>query len=515
MISGIFPKYALAVLAAAVSLIWLALVCLLAERFNVPSADGIMYSLPFAGFKGFANFGIPFLRNFEGYGEAWGHNWPGSMWIKAAFYSAVPYSRMTDVGLASAFQLLTAFACGIYLRRATASLWPSVAAFVILLSDRILLLSVAGNRPEAFAVALVVVLFLCVSTGRDCEGFRFHAAIACAFLCASLHPYSLVLSAVIIGGALHRARRRNGSLGLRDGGLPLAFILGCGSMAAWFLMSPAALAQFTANLALQNSFYQSWNAVFQGLGNYRLGAGHLLWFVAATAGIGRCLARLRHPPAPKDHAVAFWETMAVVLFFTVILLHTATRCENFHYLAFGAPFAVIIVISAAVGISKTGVVPAWVAVGAVVAIMVPHAVILPHRLLQFQRAGFPDLGTEYASVLGEIDPRRAVYIPHSLWPAATLEKDRDIRWFTFPVASSAATRKRYEAAAYADAKPGDILIIENGGAAQEDRFGVYPTFAILPPDPRVWRHVEDQKKIFPGSVPWGIDLSIYEYRDDP
>jgi hypothetical protein len=155
----------------------------------------------------------------------------------------------------------------------------------------------------------------------------------------------------------------------------------------------------------------------------------------------------------------------------------------------------------------------WIPAVSIASITLLHASILPHRLLQFWKAGMPDMHQTYSNVLRALPPGSTVFIPHSLWPAATEDNAHNIRWFTFPIASRKEVRENYEHLAYANVKPGDILVIENSGAGKPDRFGLYPTFKTTPPDPAHWRHLRTHRQIFAGAIPWGIDLSIYEFTE--
>lgn len=509
----ISTKAALAT-SAAISLLWLVASCLLAERFNVPSGDGILYSLPLAAAKHPFDLGIPFLNDFDGYGSSWGHHWPGAMWLRGLIFFALPYSRMADVAVLAMFQLLAAATASCLVWATTRKLWPAAATLILILSDRLLLLACAGNRFESIPVAVVLLLFANSAAGLDRRhaGWRWLMRTL-AFLCPTLHPYGLVTGAMILGYDCLAARRQGTSpreCGLRMG----AFVLGCVAVAAWFGTQPDALRQFAANLALQKSFYQDWNSVIHGLGNYRAGGGLALW---GTGVVAACLLAAGWPALKNGSFVPpgpAWRFLAPTLFASVIAIHTLTRCENFHYLAFGSPFAVMMAGVAAARIpAGTRAVFRWIPAAALSAITAMHGILLPYRILQFKQAGMPDLGAELSAVLRQVPANRTIYIPSLFWPVAIHDRTHEIRWSTFPVASPRQVRERYEREAYAAAKPGDTLIIDNAGARQPDRFGVHPTFAQLPPDPSKWARVADRKLLFPGSIPWGLDLSVYEFRE--
>ena len=221
-------RKAIIAIGAAISVIWLVLVCQLAQRFNIPSGDGILYSLPLAVARHPLDLGIPYLNNFDGYGSSWGHHWPGAMWLKGVVFMALPYSRIADVAVLSLFQWLAAATAGWLVWRATGNMWSAAAAVILLLSDRLLLQACFGNRFESIAVAVVLLLFANSVTGFGNRG-ALSRAFTCllAFLCPTLHPYALVMGALILG---HDWLYRNGPHGATPSDCAAragAFVLGC------------------------------------------------------------------------------------------------------------------------------------------------------------------------------------------------------------------------------------------------------------------------------------------------
>lgn len=495
---------------------WLALVAVLASRFSLPSADAILYSLPLAAARHPFDLGIPFLDGFNNYGSTWGHHWPGSMWVKGLIFSVLPYSRMADVIVLSLFQLLLATVAAGAVRTTTSNRWLAAGVWILLLSDRLLLFTCAWNRFEPIAVAAILVWFnLAFIQARPLGLTGIWSARVAAFLSPTLHPYAVVLGAMIAAFDLLQCRRQD--LPIKESAIRLGcFLLGGAAAASWFVLQPEALRQFAANVSLQKSFYQSWGTVLSGLGNYRLGGGLFLWGVALVAGISLALGLVRIPST--DLRSAAFRYLAPALFIAVIAIHTLIHCENYAYLTFGTPFAAMIVAVFAWSVySKTraggtiGKLARALPSAVFVLALLLHAIILPYRILQFVQAGCPDLQNEIASVLRDLPRDKVVYIPHLMWAAAAQEQDRPIRWFTFPVASTPTVRKDYESAAYSQAKPGDFLIVDNFDAASIDRFGTHPTFPVLPPDPQRWSPFASKKLLLPGSVPWGIDLTIYQF----
>lgn len=131
--------------------------------------------------------------------------------------------------------------------------------------------------------------------------------------------------------------------------------------------------------------------------------------------------------------------------------------------------------------------------------------------MQFWKDGMPDLSQAYLDIPPSVPPEKKRVHSPSLVGCGEREKNRGKRWFTFPIASQRRVREHYARQAYANARPVDILIIENGGARQPDKYGIYPTFAITPPDPGSWRHLRNHKRIFGADSPRGIDLSPHAF----
>lgn len=497
------------------SALWLLISCVLAERFNIPSADGVMYSLPLAKARSFFVFGVPFLDNFDGYGAAWGHQWPGSMWLKSLVFHLVPYSRTADVALLSVFQLLAALSASFVVWKATLKWWASAATLTLIVSDRLLVLSCAGNRFESIAVSVVILLF--VNSARDPDqkhmGWRW-LSFGLAFICPTLHPYALGMGAIIIGYDCITEGLQKHSSSRESLWLLFAFGCGCAAMVASFITQPEALKQFTTNLALQKTFYQNWNGVIEGLKqNYRIGGGIVLWGAGLLAS-GMFIFGWPSTKRPNAERISTaWRFLAPTLFIAVLIVHTVTRCVNFTYLAFGSPFAVMMIcVTAARMYDSCRSCIRWVPITVVLTITAMHGLLIPYRIFQFKQAAHPNVHAELAAILSEIPQENTIYIPHLFWATAIQDTSHKIRWSSFPIASSRITRERYELSAYAGAKPGDTLIIDNSAAREIDRFGVHPTFKQLPPDPSKWLWVKNREMLFPGSIPWGMDLSIYKFR---
>jgi hypothetical protein len=504
----------LAGLVAFLSLAWLGLNAFLAARFSLASGDSMMYSLPLAFARHPFDLGIPFLGDFDGFGSAWGHQWPGAMWLRGLIFTVLPFDRVIDQAVLLVFQWLVAMLSAWCVLTAGAGRLAAALTAVMLLSDRLMLQACAGNRFETVAIAAVMLLFCSLQAGERGRAWRWAGRVG-ALLCPLMHPYALGLGGLmIVAGLIPAWRRACGSrrepwvrAGCFAGGLLL--------FALWLAIDGESRQQLRDNLALQKSFYVNRNAVIGALTNYRLGGGFLLWGGALLAAIALGVTkpdRLAHgcklPWTARLLAPALWLAVAGV--------HTLSRCENFTYLAFGSPFAMI-VVATAVGrwAAQADFRGRCLAIGLLVGLTCLHAAIFPFRLLQFHRAGYPDLAREVEEILERVPAGRRVLIPHVLWPAAVEDRDHEVRWWTFAVASPRATRERYEERAYGDLRAGDVLVVDHGSAGGVDKFGLMPTFPLMPPDPAKWRLVWEKKMLFPGAASWGLDLSGYEFREQP
>ena len=488
---------------ALVSLGWLAFNAVMAVRFSFASGDSVIYGLPLALARHPFDLGLPFIGDFEGYGSHWGHQWPGGMWLRGLLFQVLPYSRAADVIVLHLFLWLAALLTHRVVRAVTGLNWPAWLAAALVLSDRNLLLAAAAQRFEPMALACVMVLVADAAGAARGRGWRALSVVA-AFLCPLLHPYALVLGALLLGIGLVTTpgnwRERIAAMAGRG----FAFAAGCVAWVLWFALQPEAWHQFLENMALQGSFYRNWNTVMAGLTNYRLGGGFVLWGLALVAAL-RLAVDARRKPAER--------LVLPALFLAVIGLHTATRCENYHYLTLGsAPAAALAAILAAEISRRWTDVRRWLPAAGLAALLAVHAVIFPYRLLQFQRAGRPDLAAELEGVLAAIPEGRRVFIPPVAWPAAAADRRHEIRFWTFPVVSKRETRARYEAAAYAAGKPGDFLVVDRFAASMPDPFGMLPVMPMTPPAEDRWQRVAGHRRMFQGAVPWGLDLEVYERK---
>src|SRR5690349_11059955 len=105
------PGYLLA-LYGLFSLVWLVLNTLVIARFRLPDSDSIMYGLPLAFSKGPFSLHTPMIGDFPPYSVAWGHHWPGAMWVRSVIFSVLPFERWADIALLLLFVWIAATLVG-------------------------------------------------------------------------------------------------------------------------------------------------------------------------------------------------------------------------------------------------------------------------------------------------------------------------------------------------------------------------------------------------------------------
>jgi hypothetical protein len=278
------------------------------------------------------------------------------------------------------------------------------------------------------------------------------------------------------------------------------------------LLQPEAWEQYSRNVELQKSFSKHFNVVWQGLTAYRFQSGHLLWIMAVVASAGMLSGRPRSLFSLARFSLLRLALPGLVL--GIIFLHTVTRCNNHTYLTLGDVAVGSVIAIYACALLRSPLRAAGMVLGAgLIFLSLLWGTVTPYRVLQYARAGFPDLEKVADDILRAAPVGTKVYIPPPLWDsAARLGLDHEYRLWTFAVASSRERRARYEQGAYRDLNPGDVLIVDRLATRNGDVWGILPTEKVLPPDPRHWVQVKKIKRLFPGmDVDFGYDFEIFEY----
>ncbi len=479
--------------------LWASVNVLLATRFGFVSIDSVIYGLPLANARHVFDLGIPFLQNYTELGGSWGHQWPGSMWLKACFFLLVPYHVAWDFTLLYLAQAVAGALLGWMIWKVTRSAWLAWIAALFVLSDRVLLLCGAGQRPETIAILAVALLLFAARILVDKH--KWWTAVIVAFAVIS-HPVVMIVAIALVFYWCWRApfvleANRNTTIALLVG-------LGAGLFIfiSWLMFDLGARQQFWTNLQLQKSFYQHWNGVWTGLSNYRFGGGYVLWLLAlgSTCHFLYRLLRGRIEPTSINRL----HESLIVAWLIFLVVHTCSKCENFSYLSIGSFFAIGVVVL------ESHIIRQRCAVVALSCLALMHVVILPYRCVQYFRSGMPDYSQHLRQWVEGLPERQRVFFPHVLWPVALTQHQREWLWWTLPIASAQDGHRGYEKMAYARLRVGDLLIVDESMMAGEDKFGLQPQFPVIPPDVSRWRLIADFRSSVAGREDWGLHLRAYE-----
>ncbi len=497
--------------------IWIVSTAFLIVRFRTPDTDSVMYGLPLAFARGPFSLYVPMLGDFPPYSSTWGHQWPGSMWLRGTLFAWIPFERWIDASLMLVMQFAAAFLAGKLVWSLTRGVAVSVAATLIVLSDRLIIAGLALSRFEALVVlALVALLLALVKTaGKDARtsgGYRRWLAVSFlgAFVAACSHPFGMAVAAGLAGLACIDwvvFHRRYAVTAL----VPAAgFLLGVIALAAYYTALPEAFGQLQRNLSLQNSFNQGsrWALVLH-LREYRV-LGYGLWGAAALA-VPWVFFKLRQRSEPAIRFCAWALPLAALAVPTLFLL---TRSANYSYLTIGTPFAAIL-LGTGVGWIRPGVCSLAARTGLAI-LALGFVAIFPFRWLAFFKAGCPNFPAEIGGLIRRLPADVRVFIPPSLWDVAREDGSRDYRLYSLCIASAWETRLAYERQAYGEAKAGDIMVVDRIFGKAGDPWGYFPTFEARPPDARYWKPLFELTRRVPGAGhDYGYDFAIYEFRGVP
>lgn len=504
-----------------VLLAWVLSTAWLVVRFRALDSDSIMYGLPLAFAHGPFSLSVPMLGDFPPYSTVWGHQWPGSMWLRGAIFSVIPFQRWIDVAFLLALQFSAAFLVGKLVWALAKDVLASLVATLIVLSDRVVIAGAQLHRFEPLVIlALVALLASLVATAgnpsetaKSPRGAWLLAGSASAFVAACSHPFALAIAIGLIGiGGIDcfvLLRRKADSVLLPLFGL----ILGLVAITGYFFGLPDAFAQFKANVTLQNSFNDLSRFAFISHLRYYKILGLVLWGGVIIA-IPYVFFRLHRRQSARE-AFAAWTLPLAAL--SVPTLFFLTRSANNNYVALGIPFATI-VVAVAVGIIprdnrkviRLGVLAVFVVIA------LGFASVYPYRWFIFFRSGCPDFPAAMRRTVDRLPEGARVFIPPPLWDAARQDRRRDYRLNTLAIASPWERRLAYEKLAYAEAKPGDILIVDRISGTTGDPWGIMPTFEARPPDAKFWKPLFEEVFRVPGAGhDFGYDLAVYEFRGIP
>ena len=525
--------------------VWIVSTAWLIVRFRALDSDSIMYGLPLAFSKGPFSLAIPFLGDFPPYSTAWGHQWPGALWIRGALFSIIPFERWLDISLLLTCQFAAAFLAGGLVWRLTRGVIPSIVCAVIICSDRVIIAALQLHRWEPLTIlALVALLVAIVRTAgrRGAESGKLKVesgrsemevgiqnskskiqnspfpvwlivSFFSAFVAACTHPFGMVIGAGLVGMAgidWLILRRRSAWAAL----IPSAgFLCGLGAVLLYYALIPEAREQFMSNLALQSSFNEGsrWGFFTTHLRYYHW-LGYPL-YAACLLATPVVFWKLYRRKSPEEMFAAWAIPLAAV---AVPVIFVLTRSANNSYATLGTPFAAILV-TVAVGLIPSGRRIWKLVAGAALALLaIGFLSVYPYRWLVFFRSGCPDFPGELLAVIERAPAGARVYIPPPLWDVARKDASREYRLYTLSVASPWNTRLRYEKVTYGEARSGDFLVVDRLSGKTGDPWGILPTFETRPPNASYWRPAFEAVCRIPGAGnEFGYDLAVYEFRGNP
>jgi len=281
----------------------------------------------------------------------------------------------------------------------------------------------------------------------------------------------------------------------------------------YYALIPEAREQFLGNLALQNSFNEGsrWGFFTTHLRFYHwLGYPLYAAWLLATPFVFWKLYRRK---SPEEMFAAWALPLAAVAVPGIFVL---TRSANNTYATLGTPFAAIL-LTVAVGLIPQARRPWRFAVeAALVLLAMGFLSVYPYRWLVFFKSGRPDFPAEMREVVGRMPPGVRVYIPPPMWDVAQKDASHDYRLNSLSIAAPWEVRLAYEKNIYAEAKAGDVLVVDRISGKTGDPWGFLPTFETRPPDARYWKPAFEAIRKIPGAGnDFGYDLAVYEFRGVP
>jgi len=474
--------------------------------------DAYQYSAPFALQRSFLNFSIPLIGDFPPFSQGWGYQWPFNMIFKSGLYAIVPYSPALDKLLA----LAIVSAGGMLLFSGISHLFhkPYIGLLCAIsyMMDEFIMGSSEGTRAEPLTALLLLGILFAVellSTGRHSAKALWILGAA-FFLLPGLHPHGLTLAGGLAILHLLIFRRWNPGSAKLHSYLPLAaYALGILAFLAWFQVFPTAGEQMRMNRQVQGLIYASATRLtyFQNfIPSYRFLSGYLLWggvLILSLWTTVRFVGTYLKAKYVLDPSIVVYSS-AIILALPV--LGFIFRIDNYGHFCLGLPASLILLSSfPEVTRAREPITERWrILVLSYLALC--GIVILAGRGIRYAKQGYPDLLSEQKAILTQYAGASTVYIPPTLWEGAVVVMPRTERMFRFPLPMLREFRKSYEDGIYANAKMGDILLVELPCA--DDRLQMLPYGSFDPPDPNEWEFVKRHQR----PPPWGWDISAYRRK---
>jgi|GEM_PF-4320304 len=474
--------------------------------------DAYQYSAPFALQHSFLNFSIPLIGDFLPYSDHWGYQWPFYMILKSGLYAVIPYSPSLDKLLSLAFVSLGGITLFAGLSRIMHRPWAGLLCAIAYMMDEILSYTSESTRPEPLtALLLMGVLFAVELLAAGKHRQRALAFLALAFfLLPGLHPHGLTIAGGLV--VLHwMIFRRWNSGGKRfDSYVPLvAYVLGILVFLSWFQLFPVAGEQMRVNRLVQALIYETATrfTFFQMfLPRHLLWSGYVLWVPAIILSLAVAFRFLLSygksgGPLPRPCLV-----YSAAIIGALPVLGFIFRIDNYWHFAIGLPAAYLILgaFAAKPELPQAGG-DRW-RVPILGFLAFSGMIILALAGARYVRAGCPVMVAEQKKILSNYSAAPRIYIPLTLWESAIAVRPDSARFFTFPLPMLRKVREQYEAQTYAEAKSGDVMLVELSPGL--DRLQMQPCGQFDPPDPKEWEFVARHLR----NPPWNWDILAYRKK---
>lgn len=477
---------------------------------NAP--DAYQYSAPFALQRSFLNFSIPLIGDYRPFSQGWGYQWPFYMIFKSGLYSLVPYSPALDKLLTLAIVSAGGMLLFAGISRLYHKPYLGLLCAIAYMMDEFILATAESTRAEPLtALLLLGILFAAESlaTGQRVVKSLWFLGLA-FFLLPGLHPHGLTLAGGLAVLHVWVFRRWNPGGARLHAYLPVAaYALGILAFLAWFKVFPAAGEQMRINMQVQKLIYASatrFTYFTNYIPGYRFLSGYFLWGGALVLSLWtatRFAGSFLDAKRVMERPIVVYASAIVI---AVPVLGFIFQIDNYGHFCLGVPAAIVMLASfpAVCRVGET-VTDRW-RIPVLGYLTLCGIVVLAGRGTRYVKMGCPDLAAEQKAILTQYAGASTVYVPQCWWEGAVAVRPETARMFRFPLPMLREFRKRYEDGIYADAKPGDILLVEPPPAT--DRLQYQPVGQFYPPDPNVWEFVRRHQR----PAPWDWDISAYRRK---
>jgi len=504
-------------------LIWATWIFVLDYRFALPEREAWCLFGPAMGAGFPLALKTPLLGSFLGADHAWCLHWPGVPLIESCLLPLLSWLSpvAARITLMLFFQAAAAFLTYRLIRSYIGSAWIGLGAAAIILADRDFLNAVSLARPEPLTCVVLLVYMLQMSNGANLVRTNGAAMIAagCMFLFPWVHPVMLSIGFILCAYAFWRARHLGASwlCSLR---MPAAYGAGLIAFASWLWFHRVAWPQFRDHASMNWAFFgpQGTFLPFLRLATHTFdGVSFPLYspLFVYLAALGLCVVMVisrgwwsTPPLLVEDGSSTLHEGGAQTLDWALPLVTIASAMAltvvqpDPIYPLVVLPEAVLLAAAFFVLAARRLRLPVIAApCSALLLLACYHGLTFITRFEKLARAGYPNLTAEARRIFEGIPAANHVFIPELLWEDA-IRHPSGFLMNTLPQTSSPAMRSAYESYIYAQAQPGDVLIV--------DRFNSHPI--DNPPDLTGWDLIQHHEHVFHHRVDWGYDVDVYRMR---